>query len=362
MTVGKKLSDEELVRTIECYINNNVSMIDAGKVLGLSKATVWERLHNARGRGLITPEHEERIRLMKEGIKGQKKTGVSWNPAEIKDDIALLRVEHSQQEEEIIRLNTQLRELQAKEKIAVHNFFDKRARFGVLTDVHIGSLYSREDVLNAAYDTFEKEEIEHVYIPGDILAGEKMYRGQRLEIYAHGADAQIEEFVNRMPRKSGITTHFILGNHDLSFWKRSGVDVGDRIATERKDMDYLGKEEADVVIGKGKRTVRLRLSHPGKGTAYALSYQPQKYIEALSGGQKPHIILMGHYHKAEMLPSYRNVFLIQCGCIESQTPYMRRMNIAAHVGFWIIDFTINQPNNLSRFKAEFFAMFEKEAV
>jgi len=193
-----------------------------------------------------------------------------------------------------------------------------------------------------------------------LLAGENMYRGQVYELHIHGADAQVEYCVNEYPFVEGIKTHFITGNHDHSFWKRAGVNVGKAIDHHRPDMNFLGEDAATVHFKMNKKAVRVRLAHPGKGTAYALSYQPQKYIEALSGGQKPHIIFMGHYHKAELLPNYRNVYLIQAGCLESQTPFMRARSLAAHTGFWIVEFSVNQAALLSRFKSEFFAMFEEK--
>ena len=187
-----------------------------------------------------------------------------------------------------------------------------------------------------------------------------MYRGQVYELFLHGADQQVDYCVQEYPSHKGITTHFITGNHDHSFWKRAGINVGRWIDSQRPDMNFLGEDAATVHFKMNGGVVKVRLAHPGKGTAYALSYQPQKYIEALSGGQKPHLIFMGHYHKAELLPNYRNVYLIQAGCLESQTPFMRARSIQAHTGFWIVEFTVNERSLLSRFKSEFFALFEEE--
>ena len=56
--------------------------------------------------------------------------------------------------------------------------------------------------------------------------------------------------------------------------------------------------------------------------AYALSYKIQKMVEAMSGGEKPNILAVGHYHKLEMFP-YRNVQCFQTGTFQAQTPWMR---------------------------------------
>jgi hypothetical protein len=188
-----------------------------------------------------------------------------------------------------------------------------------VSDTHIGSLYEHSDILHLAYKIFREEGITTVYHPGDICEGEKMYRGQEYEIYAHGADNQVDACCERYPQFKGITTYFIEGSHDLSFYKHSGTDIGPKIFTKRPDLVCLGREEADTLIQTKHGEIILRLVHPGRGSAYALSYHVQKYIESLAGGQKPNVLLIGHYHKAEYLPCYRNIFSLQAGCFNPRT-------------------------------------------
>jgi predicted phosphodiesterase len=242
-------------------------------------------------------------------------------------------------------LEEQVRLLSKDKSMRIHDYFGRHAKIGVLSDTHVGSLYSNQALLELAYAVFKKEGIEHVYHSGDIVAGEHMYRGQEYELVSHGLDGQVRAVAERYPNHKGITTHFITGNHDLSFYNGAGCDIGEKIAQLRPDMDYIGREEQDILI----KNVKIRLSHPGKGTAYALSYHPQKYIESLTGGDKPHILVIGHYHKAEALPFYRNIYAIQAGCTEAQTPFMRRRNISAMMGFWTLEFGIDShgPNKVS---------------
>ena len=268
----------------------------------------------------------------------------------------------SEQESKITHLQEQLREVIERRKVQIHNFYDKQVKIGIISDTHIGSLYARQDILNSAYEIFEKEGVGSVYHVGDLIEGEKMFRGQEYEIHLHGADAQVKEVVNKYPVSKKFKTYFITGSHDLSFFKHAGIDIGERVSNEREDLVYIGREEADIQLGKDERVVKLRLIHPGGGTSYALSYFPQRYIEALSGGQKPEIVAFGHFHKSELLPNYRNIFGVQAGTIQSQTPFMTRKKLAAHLGFWILEFTINKPKLVSRFKSEFFAFFEEKSV
>ena len=234
----------------------------------------------------------------------------------------------------------------------------KHLKIGVISDTHFGSLYDMPKLTKKVFKRFKDKGVTTVYHAGDVVDGNKMFRGHEFELRDHGMDEQLARVVNDFPQEDDITTYFITGSHDLSFYKQVGMDIGDLIDTERDDMIYLGRESQDVRIKDDGAKATIRLVHPGGGTAYALSYHPQKYIESLSGGKKPNIVVFGHYHKAEFIPCYRNVFAIQAGCLEKQTPFMQRKNLAAHIGHWILDFDIDS-RGVNNMNAEFFAHYER---
>jgi hypothetical protein len=222
-------------------------------------------------------------------------------------------------------------------------------RFGLLGDTQINSKYTQITHLHTAYDTYKREGIDTVYHTGDIDEGEQMRPGHQYECYTQGADDHVSEIVKVYPKIDGITTHFITGNHDHSLIKRAGYDIGRPIANERPDMKYIGQSSAFVKLTPN---CTMELRHPGDGTAYALSYKLQKMIEAMSGGEKPNILAVGHYHKSEYL-FYRNVHAVQTGCLQAQTPWMRGKGIAAALGYWIIEVHVDDDGHISRFKSEY---------
>ncbi len=166
-----------------------------------------------------------------------------------------------------------------------HSFSGAVIRFGLLSDTQLGSRYENLDLLQDAYGIFRREGIRIVYHSGDLIDGEKMYRGHEYELHTHGADAQVQYCVDNYPEQEGIETYFILGNHDASFWQNAGIDIGWQIDQKRADMHYIGMDEADVTLSSDSGDIILRLYHPRKGTAYAVSYQIQKYMESLTGGR-----------------------------------------------------------------------------
>lgn len=219
-------------------------------------------------------------------------------------------------------------------------------RVGFVSDNHIGSKYARLDVLHDLYDFFQKEGITRVYNCGNWIDGEARFNRYDLEPWAHGMDEQIRGFVKHYPRRDGITTYYVAGD-DHEGWY-DGVDIGLRaqqsaIDAGRKDLRYLGYMEAFIRL-KHKRyggSSVMSVVHPGGGSAYAISYSPQKIVESYQGGEKPAVVALGHYHKMDVF-NYRNVWILQVGCTQDQTPFMRKKRIEAHVGGILAEFRIDE--------------------
>lgn len=215
-------------------------------------------------------------------------------------------------------------------------------KFGLISDTHMGSKYSQLTYLHEFYDICAKEGIKDVYHAGDITEGLRMRIGHEYELYAVSADDMRDDVVKNYPKRDGITTHFITGNHDASIYKHVGYDIGQAIANLRPDMKYLGRDIAKVNLTSN---CTLELCHPWDGSAYSLSYKPQKRVEAMESDSKPNILAIGNYHKAEYF-FYRNVHVFQTGCFQGQTPFMRGKNLSAQLGGWIVTIRVNKDGTI----------------
>lgn len=224
---------------------------------------------------------------------------------------------------------------------------DRVIRFGVISDTHFGSDFVQITHLHKAYDDMLADGITSVYHAGDITEGERMRPGHEYECYVHGADAHADEVMRNYPRRKGMKTYYILGNHDASFVKHAGVDIS-RMMRDRDDLVCLGFDMATINITP---QCSLELRHPAGGSAYAISYKPQKTIDSLFGGEKPNIMVIGHYHKAEYL-FYRNVHCLQGGTLQGQSGFMKRMGLAAHVGYWVVTMHVDDSGQINRFLPE----------
>lgn len=162
-----------------------------------------------------------------------------------------------------------------------------------------------------------------------------------------------DDVIANYPKRAGITTHFITGNHDASLYKHVGYDIGMAISRERSDMVYLGRDCAVVDLTPN---CSLELRHPWDGTAYAISYKIQKMIEAMESDSKPKILAVGHYHKQEQL-FYRNVHAFQTGCFQGQTPFTRGKGISVALGGWIVTIKVDDAGTIKRIIPEFIPFY-----
>jgi hypothetical protein len=235
--------------------------------------------------------------------------------------------------------------------------------FGFTSDNHLGSKYERLDVLNGLYDHFARIGVDRVFNAGNWIDGEARFN--KHDLHVHGMQRQLEYLAKHYPQRPGITTYAVAGDdHEGWYCQQVGVDIGWAAEqamrkADRTDWVDLGYMEAFVTLRHavtGKET-KLLVIHPGGGSSYAISYTVQKIAEAFDGGEKPGCALVGHYHKM----SYnlvRNVHMIQTGCTEDQTPFMRKKRLAAHVGGGVCRLTLDPHTGaITACAVEFFPYF-----
>lgn len=237
-------------------------------------------------------------------------------------------------------------------------------KFGFVSDNHLGSNFERVDVLKSLYDMFEREGIKIVLNGGNFIEGEARFN--KNEIHTHGFHRQIDYATDVYPYHPGMETWFISGDdHEGWYNQREGINSGDYLQLERErkgmfDLKHLGYVEADIQLSEDvENPLWLRLMHPGGGTAYAISYSAQKIVESLQESEKPHILMLGHYHKLSY-DFIRGVHVVQMGCTTDQSIFMRKKRIEAHVGGGIIELQRGKSGEITRFKVELLPYFDRK--
>jgi len=153
--------------------------------------------------------------------------------------------------------------------------------------VHNCSKYERLDVLEDYYRIYADAGITRVFNTGNWIDGEARFN--KFDLKVHGMGRQLEYLANHYPVRPGITTWAVSGDdHEGWYGQREGVDIGKHSEyamreAGRTDWRHLGFIEANVRLvnaNTGKSSF-LTVMHPGGGTAYAISYQPQKIVECV---------------------------------------------------------------------------------
>jgi predicted phosphodiesterase len=243
-----------------------------------------------------------------------------------------------------------------KRRYSIGSFHAKLLIFG---DPHMGNINYKPDFFSFMVKTSKEEKVDLVLCTGDIFDG--WYQNRPSSIFeqnAIGFDQQMKLAVNELS-KFDKPLYFITGNHSYNtFVRGAGVEAGpyleDKLCHMGLEAHYLGNGEGDVSLGSG---TKIRLLHPDGGTAYAISYKSQKIVESLTGGEKPNMLLIGHFHKAEYI-IYRNVHVLQTATLCGQTKFMKGKGIPAHIGFWIVDVYSKKGGEISRIKPEYFPAYK----
>ena len=239
--------------------------------------------------------------------------------------------------------------------------------FGVASDTHFGSKSCQLTALNEFAEIMRKKGVRHIFVPGDLTAGFDVYPGQIHDVYAIDAKEQEDSVLLNLP--TGFNWYVLGGNHDYSFIKRGGgYNIISVLASKRKDIHYVGFDEANVPI---LNNVDVKLFHPSGGVPYSISYRLQKSMEQITMSElqsivrgtkdKPTVrfVLAGHLH-IQMQAMFGSIWGAQCGSFEGQTNYLKRKGLVPSIGGWIVKATLGLNGLLKNFESKYYIFDELE--
>lgn len=222
-------------------------------------------------------------------------------------------------------------------KVPIVSFEGERIRIGAMTDTHLGHIKMPPERIYQAFDEFKKAKVDFITHSGDVTEGMSNRPGQVYELTHIGYGNQKKLAIEVFGQWTDSDIYAIDGNHDRWFLKSNGAKIVEDIDAVLPNFHFIGHDEGDISL-KGKAT--LKLWHGEDGNSYALSYRLQKILESLTGGEKPNAMICGHTHKYVDIFE-RHVMCTSIGSMQSQTSWMRGKRIAAHTGFAIIDYWVN---------------------
>ena len=217
---------------------------------------------------------------------------------------------------------------------------------GLISDTHLCSNAERLDIVNFAYDTFVARGIKQVFHSGDFLDGNGVYRGHENNIKVTGDMGQAKYFIQKYPRREGVTTYGISGNHDLASYLKTGNDMlslvvngfryEGRDVKGRDDIKYLGHYAHRIVF---PQQVTLELLHPLGSNPYSKSYKQQRRSENMDRNTRPDVQVSGHFHDFSYIWAGGTHFIAMPG-VQDASEYFKRLGLPRGMGFVVLHYRI----------------------
>lgn len=222
-------------------------------------------------------------------------------------------------------------------------------KFAVATDLHIGSIFARPDIFKDFVFECYEEGVRVIFIAGDLVEGDYA-RNRPASIYelvpnGIGFDGQLKLLDEALSKLEGLKYYVITGNHDFTFMRNTGANIGKWLSGIRDDVVYLGHNEAKVYL-TDNLSVLLFHATDGIGQNYALKMR--QFIDRSEEDRLADFIFMGHYHKFNH-SYYKGIHGYILPTFQEQSDYMRNNNLEAIVGGIIFNVRVDEEGKLVDF-------------
>ena len=128
----------------------------------------------------------------------------------------------------------------------------------VISDLHVGNLYSDLNLVNYVYEYAVKNDINYIFMCGDNIEGDYTCDKKNIK----DVDSQVETLIKKYPYDKNIINVMIFGNHDYYSLRNNGLDISSRIKNSRYDMVPIGYGQGNVNIKKDSFILFHKLHDP----------------------------------------------------------------------------------------------------
>jgi len=200
-----------------------------------------------------------------------------------------------------------------QDRTLITDTYENDLKILLISDLHFGNEYERIDLINHAYEYCAKNGINIILCGGDLVDGSFSKGTQKISnLYE-----QIEYFIRYYPYDKNILTFAVAGDHDISVFHDSGIDLIEMCNNYRQDIIIGGYNNSSVNIKNDK----IHLYHHIENAAMRRTDAP--------------IILHGHSHKliTELNGASLNITLPTLSNILQSMPSVLEMNIHFNKGY-----------------------------
>lgn len=256
------------------------------------------------------------------------------------------------------------------------NTSDRSVKAVFISDTHFGStLFAKEKWKNFVKWIREEEEIEYLFIGGDLVEGVGIYPGQLDELAIPDIKYQYNlcaDAFDQIPDRVKIFAS--IGNHDMVRLAEPQPALGEPLSEFFGDnvelvgspchvnvegvnillyhgnsLNQMDEELPDVSISKPeevqKELLKKRHMSPVYGGGTSIAPEPEDYMVI---EDVPDIFQCGHTHTLGMT-THNRTNIINSGCWVEQTLFQKKLNIDPDVGYAYITDLSDLEFNLKQF-------------
>ena len=189
----------------------------------------------------------------------------------------------------------------------------------LISDLHLGGEHERLDLLNYVYDYCSNNNINIIFNCGDLIDG--LYHCSNPTI--KDANNLINKLINDYPFDKNILNIICLGNHDLYFLDKFGINLKNILLNHRHDLLPAGFGNAKIIMKKDAIYLQHKLSNE---------------VDDKQTMKANPIIFQGHKHFSKP-----NIYLVEEENRFCVPPLSNYLNFApGYPGFYEIEFKFNK--------------------
>lgn len=223
--------------------------------------------------GLSLNEIQKRLSLSNRELsyylKQIKSNGFNFTKTYFSDGQVFTKINHNlnlNPENNVIRINVR----------------DRIFRAVFISDLHIGSIYDRPDLLKIVFAYLQKHDIHTLFNGGDII--ENVYEDRAEFLKIKSDIAQAKKVLRIYPAMKDIVSYNLYGNHDYKSIADNGFDIARYLEERRYDL---------VSLGYGSALIRLKDDTIGITHDLSRSKKRKEISDSAT------IVFKGHSHKAK---------------------------------------------------------------
>lgn len=305
--MNKKL-DQSIIDQINSEENRSLSNRELADKLGIHNTTVMRYREKTKLeiKNVFTKDEEKKLNMIQQ-----------YSPKQLEEILYRLKLDNKKEIDDTIGEKWYL-------------------KFWLISDTHYGNKQCARDEIGEFMDKAKDDWVECFIHTWDLVDGDGVYTWQIYELDKIGFDAQLEDVIKSYP-DLGLPTYLVQGNHDESFLKKTGGDIGKAISLIRKDIINLGFYDARIKLNG----VDINGHHWWGSSSYAKSYKIQKLMETINPKDQPHIFASGHWHTA-LYMFYRKIHGFLSWAFLKENLLAKRFNLDNTIWWRVIEVEIDK--------------------